>query len=336
VVRDYFASTAALPEWADRSQIRAGQQFFEKNGLTIVAALHCASLPEAYACAKGVQVLWLNGRLLTDTKRRILETAQMIFDAMSIGGLEPAGRGIRSVQKVRLMHAAVRFLIQRSGRWNADWGAPINQEDLAGTLMTFSCTVLDAIEKLSVVVTPEEAEAYLHAWKVAGAVLGVDAELLPRDLTDAKLLSQTIRRRQTAPSDAGRALTAALLEYMEAMIPGRAFKDFPATMMRYILGDAAADVVGVPTADWTTQLTDGVCRLFHIETAGAERSRVVSRLAGAFSHALLTGFVWAERGGHRGQFTIPDRLHEAWQLPNPARLDAVLFQPTISASPEPV
>ena len=89
------------------------------------------------------------------------------------------------------------------------------------------------------------------------------------------------------------------------MIPGHAFKGFPATMMRYMLGDAAADVVGVPTDDWTARLTDGLCRLFHIETADAERSRVISRVAGAFSHALLTGFVWAERGGHRGQFTIP-------------------------------
>ena len=93
VVRDYFASTAALPAWADGSQILAGQRFFEKNGLAIVAALHCASLPEAYSCAKGVQVLWLNGRLLTDTKRRILETAQMIFDAMSVGGLDRAAVG---------------------------------------------------------------------------------------------------------------------------------------------------------------------------------------------------------------------------------------------------
>ena len=332
VVRDYFASTAALPAWADGSQILAGQRFFEKNGLAIVAALHCASLPEAYSCAKGVQVLWLNGRLLTDTKRRILETAQMIFDAMAVGGLEPGGRGIRSVQKVRLMHAAIRCLIQRSGQWNAEWGAPINQEDLAGTLMTFSWTVVDAIKKLSVVVTPEEAEAYLHAWKVAGAVLGVRAELLPRDMTDAELLARTIRRRQTAPSVAGRALTAALLEYMEEMIPGHAFKGFPATMMRYMLGDAAADVVAVPTDDWTARLTDGICRLFHIETADAERSRVISRVAGAFSHALLTGFVWAERGGHRGQFTIPDRLHQAWSLPKPVGLDGVVLQPTTTAS----
>ena len=127
----------------------------------------------------------------------------MIFDAMSVGGLEPGGRGIRSVQKVRLMHAAVRCLIQRSGQWNAEWGAPINQEDLAGTLMTFSWTVVDAIEKLSVVVTPEEAEAYLHAWKVAGAVLGIRAELLPRDMSDAELLAQQFvaakpRRRSRA------------------------------------------------------------------------------------------------------------------------------------------
>jgi hypothetical protein len=120
---------------------------------------------------------------------------------------------------------------------------------------------------------------------------------------------------------------------MEEMSPGRAFKGFPATMMRHMLGDAAADVVGVPTADWTAQLTEGVCRLFHIETADAERSRVISRVAGAFSHALLTGFVWAERGGHRGQFTIPDRLHEAWKLPTAVGLDGALLQPATASGP---
>ena len=118
------------------------------------------------------------------------------------------------------------------------------------------------------------------------------------------------------------------------MIPGHAFKGFPATMMRYMLGDAAADVVGVPTDDWTARLTDGLCGCF-TSRPPMRNARVISRVAGAFSHALLTGFVWAERGGHRGQFTIPDWLHEAWSLPKPVGLDGVVLQPTtVSGAPD--
>src|SRR5690242_17423434 len=128
-LRGYFEQSAKMPSWADKELIREGQAVFSRCGSLSVVALVCASLPTCYAGAEGVQVLHLTARLETDAKRRIVETAQMVVDVMSPGGLEPDGWGIRDAQKVRLMHAAVRYLIRRSGRWNPEWGQPINQED---------------------------------------------------------------------------------------------------------------------------------------------------------------------------------------------------------------
>ena len=143
-------------------------------------ALACASLPACYAARKGVQVLHLTARLQTDPVRRIGETAQLTLDAMAPGGLAPGGAGVRDAQKVRLMHAAVRHLVGTSGAWDPDWGVPVNQEDLAGTLMTFSIVVVDSLRKLGVSVSDEEADAYFHAWNCVGHILGLDARLLDR------------------------------------------------------------------------------------------------------------------------------------------------------------
>ena len=96
---------------------------------------------------QGVQVLALTARLHTDPVRRIGETAQMTLHAMSAGGLAPGGAGIRDAQKVRLMHAAVRHLALASDDW-VPVGTPVNQEDLAFTLLTFSIVALDSIRKL--------------------------------------------------------------------------------------------------------------------------------------------------------------------------------------------
>src|SRR5262245_15657081 len=78
-------------------------------GPEIIMTLFCYGLPSCYAAAKGVQVLALTTRLFSNPTRRVIETAQMVVDVMAPGGLAARGRGIRTAQKVRLMHAAVRY-----------------------------------------------------------------------------------------------------------------------------------------------------------------------------------------------------------------------------------
>lgn len=52
-IQHYLAETPPLPPWTDDDQLRRGANFFAENGIGIGLALFCASLPEAYAGARG-------------------------------------------------------------------------------------------------------------------------------------------------------------------------------------------------------------------------------------------------------------------------------------------
>ena len=54
----------------------------------------------------------------------------------------------------------------------SQYGYPINQEDLAGTLSTFSSVVLSGLELLGVMATDSEKYGYQQLWKFVGYYLG--------------------------------------------------------------------------------------------------------------------------------------------------------------------
>lgn len=311
-VRAYLRETEKLPDWADEGMIRRGEAFFDDNWPVIVTLLFCASLPSAYAAHKGAQVLYLTQRMTGHVHRRIFETAQFILDVMAPGGLLASGRGIRSAQKVRLMHSAIRHFIQYDNpwqeKWDEAWGTPINQEDLAGTLMTFSLQILIGMERFRIVVAPADREAYLHAWKVVGAVMGVDERLLPADIDEARELAQTIFARQKGPSEAGSELAKALLDFMDAQLPGRFLDGFPATLMRQSIEADVADLLQVPRSDWTLALfrTEEVVwrALARLQLIEGHHSRILEWL----SFKVVEALVKIERGGNRSLFRIPPDL----------------------------
>ena len=220
IVREYLTGTDRLPEWADATQIQAGENLFWRYGPKQILILNCYALPWDYLGQKGVHVLTLTTRLLSNPTRRITEVSQFLVDVMQPGGLTtPGGRGRRSIQKVRLMHAAVRKLAAESPDWNPAWDLPINQEDLAGTLISFSWIVLDGLEKLGAALTSDEREAYLHCWKVIGHLLGIRNELLLKNFDSARDLPAAFVRRQFGPSSEGKALTKALVDMMAQVLP---------------------------------------------------------------------------------------------------------------------
>lgn len=137
-VKDYLNNQFDLPKWADQDKLQIAEELFADQGMLICLSLICASLPECYANANGVHALRMTARLKDDTRRRVAETAQMVLDVNAVGGFGPNGKGIRTIQKVRLMHATIRHFLLASTEWKPEWGQPINQEDMAMTLMTFS------------------------------------------------------------------------------------------------------------------------------------------------------------------------------------------------------
>ena len=98
-------------------------------------------------------------------------------------------------------------------------GVPINQEDLAGTLLTFSFLAIDGLRKLGANISSEAADAYFYAWCGIGRVLGVLPEMIPCNLEEVAELKELISLRQFAPSDEGRQMTQALIGMLQKNSP---------------------------------------------------------------------------------------------------------------------
>jgi len=262
-IRAYMKDASRLPPWVKERAIGEAQGFFLQYGLASSTLLACASLPQCYVMKYGTEVLAYTKFLQVDPTRRIRETAQMVMDVMCPGGLKPGGRGVRATMKVRVMHAIVRHMVRHdpSSRANpsdpalrAKFGLPINQEDMAYTLMTFSYVVIEGFRTMGYPMTEAQRDGYIHCWNVVGYLMGIKEELLPARFKDAEELFRAIQRRQHGRSEAGQKLTASLLKAIEDALPGTHHDPLPAALTRKLVGDDTADSLGIARATGFTRL----------------------------------------------------------------------------------
>jgi hypothetical protein len=246
---------AKLPAWADRERLNRASALWVKRGVTMAMILGTASLAECYAASRGITAITFSNRLANDTLRRLRETVLWVNLLMLPGGLTAGSEGIRAVYKVRLMHAAIRWLIEQSGRWEKErLGLPLCQEDMAGTLMTFAYTVPRSLGQLGMPFTEQEADDYLYFWSVVGEMLGVRPELVPQGMTEARDLTAQIFRRQHAATPEGQTMTEAMLRTYGGLLPGRVLDGFFPAFIRYLSGDQIADLLGVPQSRHTAKV----------------------------------------------------------------------------------
>ncbi len=302
------------PFWTDVTEpmdpvrLEVVHSLFAVYGGEISASLLLASLPNAYAAEAGAAVLSTTGELKSNARRRIGETAQLIVDVLfptserlydveglvvtpSTPSLLPGGRGYVRARTTRLTHAVVRELIMRPDKdGNARWdptssaelprhqnvlrGVPINQEDLLGTLGTFTVTTFEAMEKLGIPWNDEAEAAYLHHWDRVGELLGIGTPevveklgkafdlpddyktaLRPKSVGEARQLQQLIRERswplevdgvELSPftNANGKVLVRALLDELQEAMP-RGMERLPIFVMRYLVHDSAHELLGL-------------------------------------------------------------------------------------------
>lgn len=245
-VKTFFKLSGQLPGWADERKMRKGMAFFSVYGGDLMMMLGLLSLPYDYAAAHGAQVLYLSQRLHDNPGKRLAETGQYIMDITARGAFNPSGKAIRSAQKVRLIHAAIRYHVLKNNVWQGQaWGQPINQEDMAGTNLSIALIPIRGLRKLGLHIAHDDMIAYLHLWNVASFIMGVDERLLPDTAKEAYVLEKTITKRQHAPSEAGQGLTKALLSYIQQQTDSR-FNMLAPVYMRYLLGDQIADWLHIP------------------------------------------------------------------------------------------
>jgi len=171
------------------------REIWEEKGTKFILVLLFRALPFTYMAEKPANVLRMTKLLITQTRRRIFETAQFVFDVMADKWWEPDQRGILTALKVRIMHAAMRQLVldnEYGDVWNDDWGKPISQEDLIATNQVFSLEFFKGMEMLGDPLTPQQQEAWFHTWKTIGNIMGIQDNLLCKNVEEAWSLQHAI------------------------------------------------------------------------------------------------------------------------------------------------
>ena len=211
--------TGAGDPW---QRIANARQLYQRSRRTAMVVLGCASLPYCYAHGEIAGALIMSGRLASQVRRRLGETANFVHTVMGEDALQKGGAGLLWIRKVRLIHAAMRALLLEDyarhqhrddesvanvllkRRWVYRDRQPINQVEMAYVLLTFSLVVVDGWKALGITVSDEEQSDYLFAWAFIGHLMGIQEPLLSRCTTRARaealfaeiIASQRARQQQ--------------------------------------------------------------------------------------------------------------------------------------------
>jgi hypothetical protein len=185
---DLYRHYQTVPTWVDWDEVQAGQEVFLAYLPSISYSLYYRSLVPGFSILKIAEVLKATAYLAPPSNEK--RVAQRLMDTGAFlallsnedsRALRPGGEAWKAALHVRFLHAKVRrALLKRKGEreWKtAQLGVPINQEDMAATLLAFATNALVGVEYImGWPLSKVERRAYYHFWRYVGWVLGVETE----------------------------------------------------------------------------------------------------------------------------------------------------------------
>ncbi|PWI43009.1 oxygenase MpaB family protein [Streptomyces sp. ICBB 8177] len=321
VAREYLQATSVPPAWVDWEEMEKARLFFIDNNVHISTALSFASMPACYVVPHVAKLL-STAHGLEYPSKRMAETGQFTVYLMRPDAFEAGSRFIPAAQKVRLLHASIRHHLKRENRWDTGaLGTPICQEDMIGGQMFFSLLVLDSLHRLGVHMSADGAEAYYYAWRVVGAMLGVDQDAVPRTLDSARHFLDLYMIRHMGPSEEGAHLTRQLVDLYEAVVPGTFFDPIVSALIRYLIGDTCADWLGVSHTRWDT-LVKAVPHVLGVLESIEDRSPFGAWALDRLGHLTTALELSSLTRGRVMHYAIPEHLKKDYGVPGavpPAR-----------------
>ena len=260
------------------------------------------------------------------------------------------GRGFIAARKVRLLHAAMRTMLlhpetalppeaHASPKFSnssigaltanirqqpydvANLGKPVNQEDLAYTLLTFGYTIPAGLRKWGCRLSDEDCEAFLHAWRLVGHIMGVRAELIPHDFAKAAEFYAKVKERQARPCAQGPKLMRSLTMFLQDYLPPCLMRDLPLMLVgTQLSAKEVADIRPVNTRTPSLGMRLLVAVSFFFLKAYYFIKHVLVDPFPPLRHALGKSFAmtgdalidsWRD-GYQRRPFFIPDDVGGGW------------------------
>ena len=184
-LREFFIGVESAPVWVDWDKVRKGQRALRIGGADGMYIARDVSLLGGYQFSGFNKTLLRTGALEKGSNQRFAETMQWAMDVISDGGLVPFGIGYRSTLRVRLIHALVRRHVAAMPDWRGDqWGLPVNQTDMAATLVGALVAPPAGAMGMGILPAPGDLDAIAHMTRYVGWLIGVHDEWLPRNFRD--------------------------------------------------------------------------------------------------------------------------------------------------------
>ncbi len=327
-LREFFASTRALPPGVDLARIRRGEQVWMKNAFPAALVLLAKSLPEGYAARSFGEILSVSADLERHPYRRLLGVLQMVVNVSTPGGFAETGKAITTAQKMRLLHAAIRSHVLKRLQPPFDaarYGPPINLEDMLATVMGFSYLVIDGLRILGAALRPDQEEDLYYLWRSFAQLVGIhpegrpeSGEYVPASVAEAAEFYAAFKRRHyvgPAENPKGVVLARDNLRMLQDLIP-RAWRIVglgvvPRIYMQDLIGAEGCARVGIAPVvghGLLKKVLLALVRLSHrvIDDVPARMDETLSRL-------LFQGMI--NRSWHgEVTFLIPDTLADVRRL----------------------
>lgn len=184
-LREFFVQIETVPDWVDRNKVRRGARALRRGGADGMYVARDVALLGGYQFSGFNKTLLRTGALEKGSNKRFAETMQWAMDVISEGGLDPLGVGYRSTIRVRLIHAFVRRHVTAMPDWrNDEWGVPVNQTDMAATLVGALIAPPAGAIGMGLLPSPADLDGIAHLTRYVGWLIGVQDEWLPRSFRD--------------------------------------------------------------------------------------------------------------------------------------------------------
>ncbi|MEV0075390.1 oxygenase MpaB family protein [Nocardia neocaledoniensis] len=184
-LREFFTAVETVPGWVDPDTLVRGAKVLLSSGSDGMYFARDVAMIGGYQFSGFNKTLLRTGALEKGSNQRWAETMQWAMDVLSEDALAPLGRGYQSTIRVRLIHGFVRRHVAAMPDWQAeDWGLPINQTDMAATLVgSFIAPTVGGLG-MGLLLGPADADAVAHLVRYVGWLLGVEEQWLPHSFRD--------------------------------------------------------------------------------------------------------------------------------------------------------
>ena len=288
-----FKSLERVPLWLDAELLKLARRTVRRSGPLGNWLLVNVALMGGYRYEGVIRPLLLTGKLADYAPKRLADTTQFVQDVLSDGGLHQGQRGYRSIVRVRLLHAHIRYQMNRHSEWSSEaWGSPVNQADMVATLLLFSLSYLVTSRVMGLKFSEREALSVIHLWRHVGQLLGVEPHLIPATEEEARRMFYLVGMTQTLAGPEATTLGRALHEVPLHLAEGRleqwqahAAMSIRAGISHMFLGDEAMEHLGLPKSTSHYALWGVVPFIYTLDRARSfipGATRLTARLGGAW------------------------------------------------------